>query len=42
MSHSWRTTGDIQDSWNSMIDIADINNQWAAYARPGAWNDPDM
>jgi len=42
VGNSWRTTGDIQDNWNSMIDIADLNNQWAAYAGPGGWNDPDM
>ncbi|KAJ7299485.1 hypothetical protein O6H91_Y223000 [Diphasiastrum complanatum] len=25
-----------------MVTIADLNNQWAAYAGPGGWNDPDM
>ena len=34
--------GDICDSWNSMINIIDINDQWADYAGPGGWNDPDM
>ncbi|WOL09838.1 alpha-galactosidase [Canna indica] len=42
LGNSWRTTGDIQDNWNSMISIADQNDKWAAYARPGGWNDPDM
>ncbi|XP_031378083.1 alpha-galactosidase-like [Punica granatum] len=42
VGNSWRTTGDIQDNWNSMTSIADQNDQWASYARPGAWNDPDM
>nr|GME03185.1 alpha-galactosidase-like [Ipomoea batatas] len=26
----------------SMTTLADINDKWAAYAGPGAWNDPDM
>ncbi|MFF5204756.1 NPCBM/NEW2 domain-containing protein [Streptosporangium sp. NPDC000396] len=38
----WRTTGDISDSWSSMIDKARRNRVLAQYARPGAWNDPDM
>ena len=40
--HLWRTTGDIDDSWNSMLSNLDISGQHAAAARPGAWNDPDM
>eukprot|EP01018_Ginkgo_biloba_P017177 Gb_38041 [translate_table: standard] len=39
---SWRTTGDIEDKWESIISRADQNNAWAHYARPGGWNDPDM
>jgi alpha-galactosidase len=42
VGNSWRTTGDIQDNWNSMISNIDINNQYAAKAGPGGWNDPDM
>ncbi|KAG8380961.1 hypothetical protein BUALT_Bualt06G0070900 [Buddleja alternifolia] len=42
IGNSWRTTDDIEDSWESMTTIADINNKWAAYAGPGGWNDPDM
>ena len=42
VGNSWRTTGDIGDSWSSMISRADMNNMWADYARPGGWNDPDM
>jgi alpha-galactosidase len=38
----WRTTGDIQDNWNSMLSNLDISGQHASAARPGAWNDPDM
>ncbi|XVE49657.1 hypothetical protein DITRI_Ditri01bG0099100 [Diplodiscus trichospermus] len=42
IGNSWRTTGDIEDKWESMTSIADQNDKWAAYAKPGAWNDPDM
>ncbi|XP_073295242.1 alpha-galactosidase-like [Primulina huaijiensis] len=42
IGNSWRTTGDIQDNWDSMTSRADINDQWASYAGPGGWNDPDM
>ncbi|CAN8256872.1 unnamed protein product [Cochlearia groenlandica] len=42
ISNSWRTTGDITDDWKSMTTVADQNDQWASYARPGSWNDPDM
>ncbi|MCO5602989.1 hypothetical protein L7F22_057131 [Adiantum nelumboides] len=42
LGNSWRTTKDIRDKWTSMRNIADKNNAWAAYAGPGAWNDPDM
>ena len=42
MGNSWRTTGDIKDTWESMITCIDQNNLWADYAGPGAWNDPDM
>jgi alpha-galactosidase len=38
----WRTTGDIDDRWSSMLSIVDLNVQYALAARPGAWNDPDM
>ncbi|PKA60408.1 Alpha-galactosidase [Apostasia shenzhenica] len=42
VGNSWRTTGDIEDNWNSMTSRADQNDQWASYAGPGGWNDPDM
>ncbi|WP_371652107.1 NPCBM/NEW2 domain-containing protein [Streptomyces sp. NBC_00224] len=42
VGNSWRTTGDISDSWSSMISIAHQNQSLAPYAGPGAWNDPDM
>ncbi len=42
IGNSWRTTGDISDSWGSMLGNAHQNQQLAPYAKPGAWNDPDM
>ncbi|XP_047320630.1 alpha-galactosidase-like [Impatiens glandulifera] len=42
LGNSWRTTSDIRDSFDSVIANADSNDQWAAYAGPGGWNDPDM
>ncbi|KAJ4961281.1 hypothetical protein NE237_021191 [Protea cynaroides] len=42
LGNSWRTTGDIEDNWESMSSRADLNDNWAAYAGPGGWNDPDM
>ncbi|KAL9266493.1 Alpha-galactosidase 1-like protein [Drosera capensis] len=41
-ANSWRTTDDIRDLWDRMLYIADINEFFADYAKPGAWNDPDM
>ncbi|MGW1377390.1 NPCBM/NEW2 domain-containing protein [Streptomyces sp. NPDC002446] len=42
VGHLWRTTGDISDSWSSMLQIAKQNLPLAPYAGPGHWNDPDM
>jgi alpha-galactosidase len=38
----WRTTGDIDDSWASMLNNLDVSAQYSAVAGPGHWNDPDM
>ncbi|WP_425556883.1 glycoside hydrolase family 27 protein [Kitasatospora saccharophila] len=40
--NSWRTTGDINASYSSMLSIFHANVQLAPYAGPGHWNDPDM
>jgi alpha-galactosidase len=42
IGHLWRTTGDIVDSWNSMIKIFEQQKDLSKYAGPGHWNDPDM
>jgi alpha-galactosidase len=46
----WRTTTDIINTWKKsssdwswgISDIIDLNEPRASYAKPGAWNDPDM
>lgn len=42
VGHLWRTTGDISDSWGSMLSLMKQNLPLAQYAGPGHWNDPDM
>jgi alpha-galactosidase len=38
----WRTTGDIEDTWESMEKIGFSQIKLASYVKPGHWNDPDM
>ena len=38
----WRTTGDIMPNWVSVVGIYEVNVRLDEYARPGAFNDPDM
>ncbi|HEX4065240.1 MAG TPA: glycoside hydrolase family 27 protein [Acidobacteriaceae bacterium] len=38
----WRTTGDINDTWDRMSEIGFGQLGLARYAGPGHWNDPDM
>ena len=40
--NSWRTTGDINDSWNSMTRNGFSQAGHEKYAGPGHFNDPDM
>lgn len=40
--NAWRTTGDIQDNWNSVRGIFTAQNGHEKYVGPGYWNDPDM
>ncbi len=40
--NSWRTTGDINDSWGSMAGIGFKQVGLDQYAGPGHFNDPDM
>jgi len=39
---TWRTTEDIEDTWESMSRIGFRQNALYPYAGPGHWNDPDM
>ena len=40
--NSWRTTGDIEDTWKSMSTIGFGQDKTAGGASPGHFNDPDM
>jgi alpha-galactosidase len=42
IGHLWRTTGDITDSFSSMLSIYRANVALAGFGGPGHWNDPDM
>jgi alpha-galactosidase len=42
-AQSWRTTTDINDNWKRVaVDIGFAQDPWAAFARPGHFNDADM
>ncbi|MBP3712439.1 MAG: putative Ig domain-containing protein [Bacteroidaceae bacterium] len=42
-ANSWRTTGDITDTWASLYHIGfELQPELYPYAKPGHWNDPDM
>lgn len=38
----WRTTGDINDSWNAMRSNIEKQAPVASFSGPGHWNDPDI
>jgi hypothetical protein len=40
--NSWRTTGDIEDTWESLSGIGFDQNKCSPFSAPGHWNDPDM
>ena len=42
VGNSWRTTVDSAPNWRSVMHNLDGNVGLARFARPGAWNDPDM
>lgn len=41
-AQSWRTTGDIEDTWSSLRSIGFRQYPLYPYAAPGHFNDPDM
>lgn len=42
LANLWRTTGDINDSWNSVSGIGFRQDRWAGFTGPSHWSDPDM
>jgi len=40
--NSWRISGDVTNSWPSIVSIASSNQRLAQYAGPGGFNDFDM
>jgi hypothetical protein len=40
--NSWRTTGDIEDTWESLSTIGFSQGKCSQFSAPGRWNDPDM
>jgi alpha-galactosidase len=49
VANMWRTTPDVyipweapRDAWNKIATYINYNNNSAAFAKPGAWNDPDF
>ena len=42
VGNSWRTTNDIENTWESVMKTADMNSKKWRLAKPGEWNDPDM
>ena len=42
LAQSWRTTGDITDTWKSISDIGFAQQKWISHQSPGHYNDPDM
>ena len=41
-ANCWRTGADFRDSWPQMTKILEMQSGFWPFARPGAWNDPDM
>lgn len=42
VANAWRTTPDIKPRWPILMRNLDAQVGLETYARPGAWNDPDM
>jgi alpha-galactosidase len=38
----WRTTGDIENNWASVMRLLDLQVGLEQYSGPNKWNDPDM
>ncbi|KAJ3262756.1 hypothetical protein HDU77_011840 [Chytriomyces hyalinus] len=42
LGNSWRTSEDVEDSWQSVIDAIKVNALLSKLAKPGAFNDMDV
>ena len=42
LANSWRTTGDITDTWQSIASIGFSQAKWSPFAAPSGFNDADM
>ncbi len=42
VGNSWRTTYDIDSTYQSMVNILDQQVSLSRYSSIGGWNDPDM
>jgi alpha-galactosidase len=42
LANSWRTSIKVRDGWNQMKANFLLNNDYQKFAKPGAWNDPDL
>jgi alpha-galactosidase len=42
LANSWRTTVDIEGTWESVSDLGFSRDRWAPFNRPGHYNDLDM
>ena len=42
LANCWRTTGDISNDWESIVERAVANDRHAHAAGPGSFNDPDV
>lgn len=42
VANTWRTGGDIRDSWKSLSARLFTQDKWEPFALRGHWNDPDM
>jgi alpha-galactosidase len=40
--NAWRTTGDINDTWDRIYTVLEQQEGLAEHAGPGHWNDPDI
>jgi hypothetical protein len=42
VGNAWRTSGDIDVTWDSMLRCLDSVIGLSMFAGPGGWNDPDL